>query len=125
MVSINSLMGCLYIWTAHCDMNVITILVGNKTDLKDAREVSTTDGKSLAESQSLFFMETSALDSSNVNAAFQTIVKEIYNVLSKKVMQSQELKKDPSIGSKKTVVLDANPEEKKDELAQKSGCCLS
>lgn len=109
----------------HCDMNVITILVGNKTDLKDAREVSTTDGKSLAESQSLFFMETSALDSSNVNAAFQTIVKEIYNVLSKKVMQSQELKKDPSIGSKKTVVLDANPDEEKEELAQKSGCCSS
>nr|GEX71679.1 Ras-related protein RABA5a [Tanacetum cinerariifolium]GEY38278.1 Ras-related protein RABA5a [Tanacetum cinerariifolium] len=113
----------------HCDMNVITILVGNKTDLKNAREVSKTDGKSLAESQSLFFMETSALDSSNVNAAFQTIVKEIYNVLSKKVMQSQELKKDPSIGSKKTVVLeakqDANQEEKKEEQPHKSGCCSS
>ncbi|XP_071720282.1 ras-related protein RABA5a-like [Rutidosis leptorrhynchoides] len=119
----------------HCDMNVITILVGNKTDLKDAREVSTSDGKSLAESQSLFFMETSALDSSNVNAAFQTIVKEIYNVLSKKVIQSQELKKDPSIGSKKSVVLDAkqdgNQEQKKDEQPNKgsssssSGCCSS
>lgn len=119
-------------WAAHCDMNVITILVGNKTDLKDAREVSTTDGKSLAESQSLFFMETSALDSSNVNAAFQTIVKEIYNVLSKKVIQSQELKKDPSIGSKKTVVLDAkqdaNQEEKKEEQPNRGGgggCCSS
>ncbi|KAK9050746.1 hypothetical protein SSX86_030285 [Deinandra increscens subsp. villosa] len=113
----------------HCDMNVITILVGNKSDLKDAREVSTTDGKSLAESRSLFFIETSALDSSNVNAAFQTIVKEIYNILSKKVIQSQELKKDSSIGSKKTVVLDpkqdANKEEKKEEPPKKSGCCSS
>nr|XP_043610787.1 ras-related protein RABA5a [Erigeron canadensis]XP_043610788.1 ras-related protein RABA5a [Erigeron canadensis] len=113
----------------HCDMNVITILVGNKRDLKDAREVSTTDGKSLAESQSLFFMETSALDSSNVNAAFQTIVKEIYSILSKKVMQSQELKKDPSISSKKTVILDAkqdaNQQEKKEEQPNKGGGCCS
>ncbi|KAJ0807637.1 putative small GTP-binding protein [Helianthus annuus] len=111
----------------HCDMNVITILVGNKSDLKDAREVSTTDGKSLAETQSLFFIETSALDSSNVNAAFQTIVKEIYNILCKKVIQSQELKKEPSIGSKKTVVLDpkqdANTEKKKEEPPKKAGCC--
>ncbi|XP_076882765.1 ras-related protein RABA5a-like [Bidens hawaiensis] len=113
----------------HCDMNVVTILVGNKSDLKDAREVSTTEGKSLAEARSLFFMETSALDSSNVNAAFLTIVTEIYNILSKKVMQSQELKKDLSIGSKKTVVLDpkqdANSEEKKEEAPKKSWCCSS
>ncbi|XP_076907844.1 ras-related protein RABA5a-like [Bidens hawaiensis] len=113
----------------HCDMNVITILVGNKSDLKDAREVSTAEGKSLAETRSLFFMETSALDSSNVNAAFLTIVTEIYSILSKKVMQSQELKKDPSIGSKKTVVLDpkqdANNEEKKEEAPKKSWCCSS
>lgn len=113
----------------HCDMNVVTILVGNKTDLKDAREVSTTDGKSLAEAQNLFFMETSALDTSNVNAAFQTIVKEIYSILSKKVIQSLELKKDPSIGSKKTIVLDAkedaNKEEKKEEEPKKAGCCSS
>ncbi|KAD3337981.1 hypothetical protein R6Q59_027310 [Mikania micrantha] len=113
----------------HCDMNVIIILVGNKSDLKDAREVSATDGKSLAETRSLFFMETSALDSSNVKAAFQTIIKEIYNILSMKVIQSQELKKDPSIGSKKTVVLDpkqdANEEDKKEEPPKKAGCCSS
>ncbi|MFS7904949.1 putative small GTPase, P-loop containing nucleoside triphosphate hydrolase [Helianthus anomalus] len=119
--------GLMNFIVTHCDMNVITILVGNKSDLKDAREVSTTDGKSLAETQSLFFIETSALDSSNVNAAFQTIVKEIYNILCKKVIQSQELKKEPSIGSKKTVVLDpkqdANTEEKKEEPPKKAGCC--
>ncbi|KVI01122.1 Ran GTPase [Cynara cardunculus var. scolymus] len=103
----------------------ITILVGNKKDLKDAREVSTAEGKSLAESETLFFTETSALDSSNVNAAFQTIVKEIYDILSKKVIQSQELKKDPSVGSRKTVVLEANQEKKKEEQPKKAGCCSS
>ncbi|XP_022925313.1 ras-related protein RABA5a-like isoform X1 [Cucurbita moschata] len=78
----------------HSDMNVVTILVGNKCDLKDGREVGTAEGKALAEAQGLFFIETSALDSSNVTNAFQTIVKEIYNILSRKVMISEEHKKD-------------------------------
>ncbi|KAJ6363740.1 hypothetical protein OIU77_029502 [Salix suchowensis] len=87
----------------HSDMNVVTILVGNKSDLKDAREVPTAEGKVLAETQGLFFMETSALDSSNVAAAFQTVVKEIYNILSRKVMMSQDLNKPvaPELGNGK------------------------
>lgn len=114
----------LYYLTAHSDMNVVTILVGNKSDLKDAREVSTAEGKALAEAEGLFFMETSALDSSNVTAAFQTVVKEIYNILSRKVMMSQELKQDAAvIGNGKTVVLQ---EEGNAEAAEaKKGCCSS
>ncbi|CDP04500.1 unnamed protein product [Coffea canephora] len=111
----------------HSDMNVVTILVGNKSDLKDAREVSTAEGKALAEAQGLFFIETSALDSSNVAAAFQTVVKEIYNILSRKVIQSQELKqKDPSsIGNGKTVVLQADGNQDADEQSKKGRCCSS
>lgn len=107
-------------------MNVVTILVGNKSDLKDAREVSMDEGKSLAETQGLFFMETSALDSSNVTAAFQTVVREIYNILSRKVIQSQDLKKQEAwMENGKTVVL--NADENKEAVGQpkKAGCCLS
>ena len=103
-------------------MNVVTILVGNKSDLKDIREVPTAEGKALAEAQGLFFMETSALDSSNVAAAFETVVKEIYNILSRKVMSSQELnKQDPpaSLSNGKKVVI---PSEAQGE-AKKGGCC--
>lgn len=108
---------------AHSDMNVVTILVGNKSDLKDLREVSTAEGKALAEAQGLFFMETSALDSSNVAAAFETVVKEIYNILSRKVMSSQELnKQDPaSLSNGKKVVI---PSEAQGE-SKKGGCCSS
>lgn len=124
------LQRCLMCETAHSDMNVVTILVGNKSDLKEAREVPTAEGKALAEAQGLFFIETSALDSSNVTAAFQTVVKEIYNILSRKVMQSQELKvKDPDwMGDGKTVVLQAeeeNQQEKVAPAAKKGGCCSS
>jgi Ras-related protein Rab-11A len=105
-------------------MNVVTILVGNKSDLKDAREVPTMEGKALAEAQGLFFMETSALDSSNVVAAFQTVVKEIYNILSRKVMMSQELNKQDasSIENGKTVVLQEGGDQQADGEAKK-GCC--
>lgn len=105
-------------------MNVVTILVGNKSDLKDAREVTTAEGKDLAEAQGLFFIETSALDSSNVTVAFQMVVKEIYSILSRKVIQSQELKrKDPSwMADGKTVVLQADGTQEVDGQA-KNGCC--
>lgn len=58
-------------------MNVVTILVGNKSDLADAREVTTAEGKDLAKAQGPFFIDISALDSSNVSSAFQTVAREI------------------------------------------------
>nr|XP_016498984.1 PREDICTED: ras-related protein RABA5a-like [Nicotiana tabacum]XP_016498985.1 PREDICTED: ras-related protein RABA5a-like [Nicotiana tabacum]XP_016498986.1 PREDICTED: ras-related protein RABA5a-like [Nicotiana tabacum]XP_016498987.1 PREDICTED: ras-related protein RABA5a-like [Nicotiana tabacum] len=111
----------------HSDMNVVTILVGNKSDLKDAREVTTAEGKSLAEAQGLFFIETSALDSSNVAVAFQTVVKEIYNILSRKVIQSQELQKKDSgrLANGKTVVLQADENQEANGQATKGWCCSS
>ncbi|KAK6133254.1 hypothetical protein DH2020_033015 [Rehmannia glutinosa] len=111
----------------HSDMNVVTILVGNKSDLKDGREVTTAEGKALAETQGLFFIETSALDSSNVAVAFQTVVGEIYNILSRKVMQSQEPEqKDPGwMADGKTVVLQADENQGEDGQSKKGGCCSS
>ncbi|KAF5728851.1 ras-related protein RABA5a-like isoform X2 [Tripterygium wilfordii] len=84
-------------------------------------------GKDLAEALGLFFMETSALDSSNVTAAFQKVVKEIYNILSRKVMISQELKKQdaPLMGSGKTVVLQEDGTQEVDTEPKKAGCCSS
>ncbi|XP_065852878.1 ras-related protein RABA5a [Euphorbia lathyris] len=111
----------------HSDMNVVTILIGNKSDLNDVREVPTGEGKALAEAQGLFFMETSALDSSNVSLAFQTVVKEIYNILSRKVMSGDSLKKDaPSMGSGKTVVLQDGSQGGSDNPPpepKSGGCC--
>lgn len=106
-------------------MNVITVLVGNKSDLKDAREVTTAEGKTLAEAEGLFFMETSALDSSNVAAAFQTVVKEIYGVLKQKVVASQEPNKQGPVwlGNGTTVVLDGEGKGKEDGPPRQARCC--
>ncbi|CAH9086048.1 unnamed protein product [Cuscuta europaea] len=111
----------------HNDMNVVTILVGNKSDLIDAREVTIAEGKALAEVEGMFFMETSALNSSNVSAAFQTVVKEIYNILSRKVIQSQELKQDDSdrLASGKTLVLHDEENKQATRGQEKKGTCCS
>ncbi|CAH9129375.1 unnamed protein product [Cuscuta epithymum] len=64
---------------SHCDTAEVKILVGNKCDLEGIREVSMEQGKALAEEEGLFFIETSALDSTNVIAAFDIVTREIYN----------------------------------------------
>jgi Ras-related protein Rab-11A len=58
----------------HADQNIVIMLVGNKSDLKHLRAVSTDEAKAFATDQSLSFIETSALDASNVESAFQNIL---------------------------------------------------
>lgn len=50
------------------------MLVGNKSDLRHLRAVPADEAKSFAERNGLSFIETSALDSTNVEAAFQNIL---------------------------------------------------
>ncbi|KAF2322253.1 hypothetical protein GH714_009513 [Hevea brasiliensis] len=61
------------------------------------RDVSVEEGKSLAEAEGLFFMETSALDSTNVKKAFEIVIREIYNNVSRKVLNSDTYKAELSL----------------------------
>ncbi|KAJ4966965.1 hypothetical protein NE237_018814 [Protea cynaroides] len=74
----------------HADSNIVIMLVGNKTDLKHLRAVATEDAQSFAEKEGLSFIETSALEAINVEKAFQTILAEIYRIISKKNLSSGE-----------------------------------
>jgi Ras-related protein Rab-11A len=58
----------------HADQNIVIMLVGNKSDLKHLRAVSTDEAKTFSTEQGLSFIETSALDASNVESAFQNIL---------------------------------------------------
>lgn len=82
---------------AHSDTTVAMMLVGNKYDLENIRDVSVEEGKSLAEAEGLFFMETSALDSTNVKKAFEIVIREIYNNVSRKVLNSDTYKAELSV----------------------------
>ncbi|KAL1557527.1 Ras-related protein RABA5b [Salvia divinorum] len=81
----------------HCDTAVARMLVGNKCDLDDIREVSVEEGKSLAEEEGLFFIETSALDATNVMKAFEIVIHEIYDKVSRKILSSDSYKADLSV----------------------------
>ncbi|BEJ15650.1 hypothetical protein CspHIS471_0502550 [Cutaneotrichosporon sp. HIS471] len=72
----------------HADTNIVIMLVGNKSDLKHLRAVSTDEAKTFATEQGLSFIETSALDASNVEAAFQNILTDIYRIVSSKSLES-------------------------------------
>lgn len=73
------------------------MLVGNKCDLENIRDVSTEEGKNLAEAEGLFFMETSALDATNVKTAFEMVIREIFNNVSRKVLHSDSYKAELSV----------------------------
>jgi len=70
-------------WLAELKENatadITMMLVGNKTDLANARCVSTEEGKTYASKNGVSFMEASALTASNVEAAFLQILSEIYH----------------------------------------------
>jgi len=71
----------------HADSNIVIMLVGNKSDLKHLRAVPTEEAKVFATDNGLSFIETSALDASNVENAFQTILTDIYRIVSNKALE--------------------------------------
>ena len=58
----------------HADQNIVIMLVGNKSGLRHLRAVPTDEAKAFAEKNNLSFIETSALDSTNVETAFHNIL---------------------------------------------------
>uniref|UniRef100_A0A673VK39 RAB11B, member RAS oncogene family n=1 Tax=Suricata suricatta TaxID=37032 RepID=A0A673VK39_SURSU len=58
----------------HADSNIVIMLVGNKSDLRHLRAVPTDEARAFAEKNNLSFIETSALDSTNVEEAFKNIL---------------------------------------------------
>ena len=61
----------------HASDNVSCILVGNKSDINDARQVSFEEGLQLAQKYGLQFLETSTKNNWNVDEAFMMLVHKI------------------------------------------------
>ena len=105
-------------WIEHIKENSSgspVILIGNKSDLENNRQVSKQEGEAKAKNNGIAFLETSALDGNNIELAFQTLVEEIYD----KCHKDFEPVAVVDIGESKTLSL----EEKKQEEQKKGGCC--
>ncbi|KAK8661177.1 hypothetical protein V6N13_052076 [Hibiscus sabdariffa] len=102
----------------HADSNIVVMMAGNKSDLNHLRAVSEDDGHGLAEKEGLSFLETSALEATNIEKAFQTVLNEIYNVTSKKALAAKEAAANATVPGQGTTinVADAAGNTKK-------GCC--
>lgn len=88
----------------HADSNIVIMMAGNKSDLNHLRSVSSEDGMALAEREGLSFLETSALEALNVEKAFQTILTEIYHIISKKALAAQQAETSASVPGQGTTI---------------------
>ena len=91
------------------------MIIGNKIDLKDEREVKNEEAMKKAESLGIPLMETSALDATNVKEAFCDLLKEIYKDM-KDNLNNPENKYQ---NEKKGIDLNTNINSEK----KKSKCC--
>jgi len=104
----------------HADENIVVMLVGNKTDLKASREVSTEEASKFAKAKGLLYIETSALEGDNVKEAFTQIINEIAARKGKKEdKNNQAPNKETPKGD--TIKIGTTPEA--NPAAQRRGCC--
>ncbi|XP_073013901.1 ras-related protein RABA5e-like [Typha latifolia] len=106
--------------STHSETTIARMLVGNKCDLGNIRDVSVEEGKNLAEAEGLFFIETSALDSTNVKKAFEIVIREIYDNVSRKVLNSDSYKAQLSVNR---VSLTSNADDESKKTSSKFSCC--
>lgn len=99
----------------NANKNVYKILVGNKCDLEDKRTVSYQQGKELAETYGMQFIETSAKSNTNVEEAF--------HLLGREVMKLSLNDKEKNFGNKDKNKMKLNKKTEDIIFQQKKGCC--
>lgn len=84
----------------HSDSNIVVLLAGNKNDLSHLRAVSVEQAHEFANSEDLTTIETSALNSSNVEQAFTDLLSMTYSVMCKETLQGAS----PSVTHRQDII---------------------
>ena len=63
---------------SYAEPETFVMVVGNKSDLADSKEVSAESIEEFTTVNHLAYIETSAFDGSNVQLAFQSLVEQVY-----------------------------------------------
>jgi len=106
----------------YADADIVIMLVGNKSDLKNQREVYTEDAKKFAEKNNLLFIETSALDGTNIQLAFQQAINKIYEKKKSKPQTNDKDTENQTKVSKGFVLKPEEPKTPQQAAQQKKGC---
>ena len=102
------------------DNDCIIQIIGNKTDLENQRQVSSEEGKKKADSFNVLFEETSALEATNINEAFDSLLQEVIKLDLKNVMSSVNDGNPENVD--KNLSLKPETQTKKEEKKKKK-CC--
>ena len=95
---------------------ITVILIGNKKDLEEKRQVSYEEGEAFAKENDLMFLETSAKTSYNVVEAFNLSASSILNGIDKNGV-------DPNIKSNINLINENKNPGGIQEIPQKKKCC--
>ncbi|CCW71364.1 unnamed protein product [Phytomonas sp. Hart1] len=93
-------------------------LIGNKCDLEHLRAVKKEDADRFARKNGLSFLETSALEKTNVDKAFEWLSKSVYDVMVAPAVQEQAPRPNINLSSRTTNLSKNQPAEKPGR-----GCC--
>ena len=102
---------------ANGSEDILIILIGNKLDLEKNREVNTEEVKKKAEELKVAYFETSALDGSNIEHAFDVIVEEMVKKFGDNLINNN-VKKD-----KNSKAINIDIENKNNNKKNLFGCC--
>ena len=110
------------------DPTINLILIGNKSDLKDKRQISTEEGENKAKEMNVPYLETSALNADNVDKAFDLLIQEITKKMKKEIEEEEYEENDihddnkiQDVKENKTINLNTNNKVSKGNL--KESCC--
>ena len=95
--------------------DIVCMLIGNKKDLEDQRQVRYEEGKEIADKNDMLFLETSAKTSENVQECFYLSAEKILEQISKTGI-------DPTLPSK-NVKISIDEDKEEEETKEKKSCC--
>ena len=101
--------------TAVADKNVTIVLIGNKSDLEDQRQVTKDQGEEKSSKLEIAFLETSAFSGENLDKAFEMMINEVYKKCHEEMLAEGDI--DIVEGGQ-----DINLNKKNDAVEQKK-CC--
>ena len=100
--------------TAAADKKITIVVIGNKCDLEDQRQITKEQGEEKSAKLEVAFLETSALSGENLDKAFELMMNEIYKKCHEEMLAENDLE---IIDGGKDINL------KKNENTDKKKCC--
>ena len=100
------------------DPKITIIIIGNKNDLEEKRQISKEQGEEKAKSFGCAFLETSAFSGDNIEKAFEMMVKEIYDKFTSDIGGDDEEELDNNEKGEDLKLEKVNPDNN-----EKKKCC--